>query len=1081
MLPDVQRCGVCGAFGRGWPADVGFVALMRLLDQIPAGASTTPPGAPALSSLTYAPRQRAGSVSGALTASSAAAHVAASPITDAPTGFFSASPNTAKLSAKAAQGSDGAALSSSTPGAAAQSLAAPFVRLVPSSGVQFLDFTIGTDGLSRTVGQFTEDHIESECGQRTVLVDVGRDAGDDGVVWHPLTKRPLGPEEFLTISGFAGLEPFLDTWVPLPYLRFRGRTPAGLAIHDGGPSNWVRAFIASPKEGLRTATKLSVVLAFDTKLAPVYATGEAADVGPSAYDALFGSTFQINDKLVDLGMFVSDPWVDAWLQGNFNDFVRRTTGNRGRPVAAAPSRFQLEHVARYLTYLAVLTRGTTLPQIRFADSFSNAWQMPVTGVDLVLDMAAEQTCALLIRRDAAAHGQDGFADAVMAGAEPLCLRDMNDPVRVHINPPSTTLEFDSQTFGNVVASRRSGRTDAFLWPSLVRVGSEAERLALRTSSTPGVTGRHGLFAGLNEIVISESVWRFSRDDVAGVDQGPIVAGEALSHMTEDGTVLGRFDDTGVPAIRPRFSESSLIGLFVGELLMHALVQINRPQVAVSPGLSTVVSAPHNDAAPSTEASAGSVHQLQRILVTVASAVSDEDRRLLQSRIEGAIDLIWKAMRWDEEATVASPPKPQVSLGIGSDVAAQLVYVFDEIRSRFGGDAAEYLHTLRRPTSPHPQSASERASNVFRIARLDFEAASTGLTVVDYEVADDGGVRPHVIEAERNLAGRDRVVASFADGEVWPAIAGELQKAGMPDAHGFIAALMADGASSSAGALPAHFARRFDGKIIRPAAESCLRSCETTSARNVDVARAYTLNALVERGGGRLAGLGHHFNAAAMAAGAVAFRLEDVTVRVRQRHAAELISKALEPVTAPFCALIAAQACDLVLIEGRLGQLPDLVDELRRRIGLPAHCIVEMSRHVPTTVGPHGGIGHHGQRNMHQSRFMGAVGAYLASQQAIGGGRLKLDTTQVAASLRHFQPAAIARSGRVPRLLTNATHSVLPPPLAADGSGGRTQGTLVRVNAGELSAASHELDGGGADSEVLYGAPRRRYAGAERDQ
>jgi hypothetical protein len=38
--------------------------------------------------------------------------------------------------------------------AGSQAFAAPFVRLVPSSGVQFLDFTISADGLSRT-GQQT--------------------------------------------------------------------------------------------------------------------------------------------------------------------------------------------------------------------------------------------------------------------------------------------------------------------------------------------------------------------------------------------------------------------------------------------------------------------------------------------------------------------------------------------------------------------------------------------------------------------------------------------------------------------------------------------------------------------------------------------------------------------------------------------------------------------------------------------------------------------------------------------------------------------------------------------------------------
>jgi hypothetical protein len=1049
---------------------------MRPLDQIPAGASTSPPVPERLSSLAYAPR-RAGMVPEphviAARDGNLAVPVSAGPFTAAPVTVGPGTGSGLLLSGMTASAASAAAA------AQAQAIAPPFVRLVPSSGVQFLDFTISADGLSRTVGQFTEDHIEAEAGQRTVLVDVGRDAGEDGVVWHPLTKRPLGPDEFLTISGFAALEPFLDTWMPLPYLRFRGRTPTGDVVHDPGPANWVRAYIAAPKEGLRAAKTLSVVLAFDTRLAPVYGMGDAADIGPSAYDALFGSTFQINDKLADLGLFVSEPWVDSWLQGSFNDFNRRQDGASSHATNAGASRFQLEHVARYLAYLAVLTRGALLPQIRFADSFSNAWQMPVTGVDLVLDMASETTCALLVVRDTA-QGQAASTDAVLASMEPLVLRDLNNPVREHCAPPSTAIEFDGHNFGNIVASRRSGRTDAFLWPSLVRVGTEAERLALRTSATPGVTGRHSLFAGLNEIAISEGVWRFSRDDAAGVDQGPIVAGEALSHLTEDGTVIGRFDQTGLPAIRPRFSESSLIGLFVGELLMHALVQINRPHrtASVAPSAST----------PSTEASAGAVRQLQRILVTVASAVSDEDRRLLQTRIEGAIDLIWKAMRWDDEATVARPPKPQVSLGIGADVSAQLVYVFDEIKSRFGGDPTEYLNVLRRP-------ATQRAASSFRIARLDFEAASTGLTIVDYDVANDGGVRPTITAAERSAAGRDTVLAGFANNAIWPAIAEQLQAAGVADARSFLTQLMADAAGPispmlttllTPSPMPAHFSRRFDGKIIRPAAASILRSCEAAPARAVDTARVFTLKALVARGGGRMSGLAQHFDAAAAAAGAVNFRLENVTVRLRQRQAAGLIRQALEPVIAPFCELIAGQTCDLVVLDGHMAQVPDLVDELRRRLALPRHCFVSADR---GRAGVHRSEVNRSEVNRSEvnradggllhGRMAGAVGAYLASQQAMRVGNFKLVTTDVAASLQQYRPAAIARSGRPTPLLTDVqrAHGVASPQTAdatQDGSG-RTQGTLVRVTGADTPAMNQAVY-----QDVQPGAPRRRYAGAERE-
>lgn len=114
-------------------------------------------------------------------------------------------------------------------------------------------------------------------------------------------------------------------------------------------------------------------------------------------------------------------------------------------------------------------------------------------------------------------------------------------------------------------------------------------------------------------------------------------------------------------------------------------------------------------------------------------------------------------------------------------------------------------------------------------------------------------------------------------------------------------------------------------------------------------------------------------------------------------------------------------------------------------------------------------------------MMGAVGAYLASQQAIRAGSLKLVTTHVAVSLQHFRPAAIARTGRVPRLLADANNSVLPPPMVTEDNSGRTQGTLVRVNASDVNAINHQAAHHGVVEDVPHGAPRRRYAGGERDQ
>jgi hypothetical protein len=196
---------------------------------------------------------------------------------------------------------------------------------------------------------------------------------------------------------------------------------------------------------------------------------------------------------------------------------------------------------------------------------------------------------------------------------------------------------------------------------------------------------------------------------------------------------------------------------------------------------------------------------------------------------------------------------------------------------------------------------------------------------------------------------------------------------------------------------------------------------------------------------------------------------------------------------------------LVLLEGRLAQLPDLVDELRRRLALPRHCIVvvdgpDASRAASRAAGladsrtDSDAASHAGHRGLAISgdakaqlrrwpawlngRMAGAVGAYLASQHAMRVGNFKLITTDVAASLQQYRPAAIARSSR-PTQLLKSTHQAHAVAASASTDAhyddhGRTHGTLVPVNASGPGPAPQQ------HAATYPGAPRRRYAGAERE-
>ncbi|MDE8731324.1 virulence factor SrfB, partial [Desulfovibrio desulfuricans] len=71
----------------------------------------------------------------------------------------------------------------------------------------------------------------------------------------------------------------------------------------------------------------------------------------------------------------------------------------------------------------------------------------------------------------------------------LELRDLSQPEHIYSDPCETRVEFVDAAFGNDALSRRSGRqTPAFAWPSAVRIGPEAARLASQAVCAEGTTG-----------------------------------------------------------------------------------------------------------------------------------------------------------------------------------------------------------------------------------------------------------------------------------------------------------------------------------------------------------------------------------------------------------------------------------------------------------------------------------------------------------------------------------------------------------------------------------------------------------------
>ncbi|MEZ5818031.1 MAG: virulence factor SrfB [Hyphomicrobiaceae bacterium] len=872
---------------------------------------------------------------------------------------------------------------------------APTARLVAGSGIQFLDFRISTDALSQTFGRFVED---PDTGQGPVLIPLWQRPDYEGVEWHPATGRALRPGETLWITGYGAIEPFLGTWLPLPYLRVIGHDKAGDPGFDDGPANWARLFMAPPPVELRHASAIDAVIAFDTRVCPTGRLDHETYLAPSVDDVRHGATFRLASDPVTLAGFLSERWIDVWLTRVFE--ARQTESARAAPGATAASAFALEHIARYLSLLSALDRVADLPCVRFYDAF--AGQGPVargTPVDLLIDIGDDRTTSVLC--DSTVHQRPDRLDGVYA----LPLRELNRPTVVHTGPIRTRGEFDALTFGNTAASRLSGRADAFSWPSPMRIGEEAARLSLRASAVPGITGLGKLRSSLDDLEAHPTFWRTSRDDRFGSTPGPAVAGEILAQLAEDGRVITKQASGIPPAMRPRFSASSLLSMFIAELILHTLSEINRT---------------------SQGGHQHEVRSLRRVVVACPSDADENERRLLLERVAGAIELVWNGYAWPAAGSPVTPAKPQAALGFDASLSAQLVYLHDEVQNGFAGNIRQFVSLAQGGDGV---TASRKGIS---IASLDICAAATSFAVVDYELDDEHGIRPRLSVADRGSISAASLVELILGDVVLRSIRDALQAAHHSRPNDFVDEFLLGDA-----ALDPNFAPRVRHAILEPAAEALL-----DVARDIDfgpMARGlhrFTLASLVARGGGRLEPLAAMIESRATDEGARGFRLAEVDVAILPRRLARLMASHLEPLLERVSDVVMERQCDILLLTGPFADLAALKQVLHARLPLAPHRIVDLSsRPIGLIQGllPPPAVSRHAVA----LRLVPLVGTALAASTALGSLGISLLPPDP-----HAAPSLAIESAGLRDI--GAVHPAVSGSRLADGNGRNARRSIDRA-------------------------------------
>jgi len=386
-----------------------------------------------------------------------------------------------------------------------------------------------------------------------------------------VTRQVPPAAESYTISRAQALEPFLNKWVPLPYFRVHARGADGKEVYDRGPSNWARVHVAELPQRDAEGRSHRLVLAFDTELMP-----RAADrpyVAPAPEESARQQEFVPVFGHVDNAWFLNEAWVGQWLESCFREL--RQAQRAGAPLRA-------EDFPHACEALGTLSR---LPRPAGRDGHLPAGAAGGCGLGqsrLCADQCRSRHRMSAIRAPAGCWWRKSQDGPSLNNSQVLVLRDLSQPERMYERTFESRVEFAVGSFGYDAISRRSGRANAFRWPSPVRVGPEAMRLAAATQGNEGATGISSPKRYLWDRRANVQGWRFNGLASDGVTREPPVSGPFMAQVTETGEALRMLRGRGQPAVRARFSRSSMFTFLLAELLMQAVSHINARRRARRP-------------------------------------------------------------------------------------------------------------------------------------------------------------------------------------------------------------------------------------------------------------------------------------------------------------------------------------------------------------------------------------------------------------------------------------------------------------------------------------------------------------------
>ena len=778
--------------------------------------------------------------------------------------------------------------------------------LIARSGIQFLDFGFDPARLKTREWGF---HDTTSAGSVDDLVQLDFDdvRGQYEVVEN---GRRRAAEPNLVVTAKDAIAPFIDKWVPVPFLQMRPNNQ-----FREGPADWARIRVVDLEarygEGFRDeqGNRYRCVLAFDTGLI-AEAEGRAY-LAPSSKDVTAGALFALAPQQRANHWLLRQGWIGQWLEELFRELHPRATAEEiDSDIKQKPQ----ESTARYLAFLGLLAEAVHFPPIKLVGDAERPGRGAIE-VDLVLDVGNSRTCGLLIE----AAGELGIN---LNDSYELALRDLSHPECVHAKPFESRVEFAQAWFGKNHLSRLGGRADAFVWPTMTRVGPEATRLAARRRGTEGNTGMSSPKRYLWDEEAQAREWRFNIAYAQDQTAMPAAAGPMAQLINQKGEPLHLVEPEAdsadhLPVFEPLYSRSSIMTFSLSEVLLQALTLMNSPQQR------------------GRRAHAETPRRLRRIVLTLPTGMPLAERLIFRKRAEAARDLVWMMMGWKLDDAAAPPPRVLTDWDEAS--CTQLVYLYTEVARNFGGDARRFFQIAHKPR-PKATDGS------LVIASIDVGGGTTDLIINSYRL-EGAGTSVTLFPEQKfregfNVAGDD-ILLRVVQAHVLPPIEAAMRTAGIANPSDLMAELVG-GDRGGEDVIQRNLRQQFALQIAHPIALEFLRAAETYDPTSgVITAEPRPYDSFFPGGGKPSQEVVTFVNDAVRKRGAKDFDLKATEFPIDLVELDKTVRAEMARVLAPLAEIVHAYDCDVLLLSGRPSRLPGIRALLMELLPLPPERVIAL--------------------------------------------------------------------------------------------------------------------------------------------